>query len=1721
MWRKVLNQIFTVLLIAGFVLSAFPASPASATASLDEDPPVPRAPESPFAPAEPGPKAPEKTSPSRGAPAGPLDKLSPELQKAVEQRSIGEIKVTIIAMGEVASAGDFLKAWSSRPVLEYTVYGGTINAADLAALAADPNVTYIKTFKPVEAPPDPLAGRTNEATGEPDIDFDAMQARLNEIFAARGLTVPELAPTGISSTTDWWGGYDVHGGDAANAAGYTGEGVKVAMVDSGVDFGHPDLYGQYAVYPEGHTYEGWPIALDPTSMRNYYYNGVTFPISDTSWYANTSDYFDVTPGGDVTFYNYWNGEVYTVTEGIAESSASGRLRYGVHPDPALANRLFGYPAVLLVDSATPYVYDTVYVDMNGDRWFNDDPDFDITGDEIANDVDVPATKENPILAWDDNWTTPVAMTVTATVDDPVWVGPWNGSLPRHGGTMLITDTWVLTGTQIWQPDGKADLSGGMIYFIADGETPIPGSDMLGYGAPFNAWWYQPDLADYDAAGIIPQNGSLVAFMLGTDYTAGGDHGTNCSTMVLAQGVIDFPAFSGGSLAAGQVQFPFAEGNTLQGLAPGAKLIAVGSVYPAINGMQGIFDAHDFIALGADGIPNTGDEAQVANYSFGDDSVFNDGWDLESRYLVNLTTNVNPNLAIAAATGNDGPGYGTIDPPASSAGVIAVGASTSYGSTQLADWGIPGRDYIMDGDLVYFSNRGPSASGANPDIMAIGFVNHVAIPVNSNGDYDGNTSLAVGGGTSYATPFVAGALADVYQAYFQKWGEWPTAETAKAILMAGADDMSYDVFSQGAGNVRADTAAMIADGETSIFTSPSTWDAGDYRGEEYKSFAHIVPGDSASKTFTVYNTGDSAESVSISDEVYELVDTQVYTMTTTPWYEWNVGPALWYGHPDYLLSTAPELAYNGVLTTVWGYTDTFRVHGPDLLVDVPAGAELMRAYVNQSWYDFDWGYYPEAAGYNLWYFGMQNWDLMLYQWDDLNANGWVWADWISPTLTDNVVNPLYWGQDLVEMGNVYSTFGWPFNEWFAPDGQGELSLINRAIYPDAPGSFIEVANPADRGAGTATNQGLVVGLQHTYGAVYIPQVLTVTLEFYQAVDWAWLDVDAASLSVPAAGADPGMATFEATVNVPEGTEPGVFEGAILVNGSVVPVQVNVAATMGDNYYYTFGNATETTPYRNGEMFSANMWYGGGYGNGDWRFQFFDLDDTSPLAEDAVLWYYNEWGDWTWEDTDPDPAVEGWQLTEHSNTPGDINPYLFGPADDGFNALDSTLFGPHGQVNLYGGTWPWYDGNYLGWNGGDWWYDTSTGGPVDEACVWQEGGWKNGLHEFVFHDALFGGSETSNAFNGEVGFFSLKDAEASVNEETGTVETTLISPWDETAVMAMGFHKRDVFNNQQVVQGAEPYSEYPADLLNAGGWFYDFSIAEEENIWIVEAWTDEGVGWPELSLFLLYDSNGDGFFNMYDTQELLDSDIDWDPYTDIWYWDPKPGNYRFVVYGNFVEPEDYFQFTFWKGGGNDVVVREADENGIIDTTPGVPMTLHLDYTLAGDGDWWGWIEAFHPIELEDYPFGGIWPNVWGCYQGADIHLTKGLDVMLEVDKELALAGETLTYTITLQNNTDGAFWPWVEVPLPDMTTYVDDSLTSSDAQFPDISNAWFDLWDHAVYWDERIDPFSSVVITFQARISNEAPWFHELVETVYPWNFTDMPVSVTTIVGYPLFLPMITR
>lgn len=673
----------------------------------------------------------------------------------------------------------------------------------VAKIAGLPSVYYVAQFR-LPDPPAPM-----------DDDFTREELR-----------------AGMPEPTTWYTIF-THGAVAAWDKGYTGAGVRVADVDSGVDFAHPDLQGTQARQPFG-PYAGWPIAYDSRSMLNYLFTGGMAFTGDPAydiWYVDTSS--TDTSG-------------YTVTG----TSMSGTYHVGMHPDDTLRLFWYGpeYVGVLLVDESTAGVYDTVYVDLDNDHDFTDEK----------------AARKGDELAYRD-----------------------------------------LDG------DGFPDVSGGMVYFIADGVNGVPYSDIVSfiYGVP----------------NVIPASGSLVAFMI-TDLTeGGGDHGTLVASSMVAQGAIG--------------------GGVVRGMAPDAKVIAVGNIYQG----GGFFDVFFFVADGYDGVPGTGDEADIVNMSFGVSGVVNDGWDFQARFIDFLTVFYAPTLTFLGATGNGGHGYGTVTTPGSAPGIIAVGAATQY-------WGPPFEsiadfDQITWGDVQPWSNRGPTAVGQlAPDVVATGAWGSGDIALNWG--FGGSDSWTVWGGTSMATPVAAGITALMYQAYIDATGIRPSSALAKRIMMASATDLGYDPLVQGSGLVNGDRATELAAGTSGLLFSPTVWHAGNYQGTTYGAFSAILhPGGSASRSFSVTNLYDTDKTVMLASGTLVKTGESRLRVVSIPRRE-----------PSYSMSR-PLYVF-------------------DITNRIPPGTELLKASA-----EFEFRRFDLDGNYRI----DNTYRLLIYDWKDRDGDGKFWND----------------------------------------------------------------------------------------------------------------------------------------------------------------------------------------------------------------------------------------------------------------------------------------------------------------------------------------------------------------------------------------------------------------------------------------------------------------------------------------------------------------------------------------------------------------------------------------------------------------------------------------------------------------------------------------------------------------------------------------------------------
>lgn len=708
----------------------------------------------------------------------------------------------------------------------------------------------------------------------PTPDLPALRQRLD----AMG-TLPtnyRAIPPAPQIPDDWYDIGDVHHAAAAWNAGYTGQGVQVLVNDSGIDFCHPDLVGTWAIVTDPDSpYNGWPLMFDSYSMYLY---ALDTHFGQQNIAAGLGDYADTSATctlGNCTYQPIDATMPHTYT--LPATSISGVYHIGSHPDKQLGV-LFGERAtVLVVDEQETAVYDTVYIDLDHDYDFNDE---------------TPATRDMPIACLD-NW-------------DAV--------------------------NQMPGSDGYNDLSGGLIYFISNGSTPIPASSWL---------W----------GDLIPGNGDMVAFTLVDAQET--THGQYVASNIAAQGVINGPNQN----SAGDNELPpwkpaYTGPGTgmVQGLSRQAHLVNNGNTYDT----PFVEDGFLFAALGYDGLPNTTDDSQIINNSWAEFLLHNDGWDWQSRLLESIAR-LNPHLTLIFGTSNGGPGYGTLAAPAPPS-ALQVGASTLFGSTATFD-SITNTAQIVWGDVIAFSSRGPDARGTNGvDVTANGAIGTGDAPLNSV--LNGWSAWGGWQGVSRSAPATAGMLALVYDAYRQVHGIWPTADTAQAILLAGAVDQNYDPFTQGAGMADAFASASIAGGDNGFYVQPPSWTFGRADDTDYPAFTNILfAAETAVHTFTVTNTGPAPLTLSFSSD--QLQQTAVFTLPFT--------------------TSDQSQEDNDIL-------DPRSRHLPDYLIDItnliPPNTDLMEVNLVFPFAQLD----PDGN-----YVDNQRWSLQVLNWIDVNNDTNLWTD----------------------------------------------------------------------------------------------------------------------------------------------------------------------------------------------------------------------------------------------------------------------------------------------------------------------------------------------------------------------------------------------------------------------------------------------------------------------------------------------------------------------------------------------------------------------------------------------------------------------------------------------------------------------------------------------------------------------------------------------------------
>jgi subtilisin family serine protease len=572
------------------------------------------------------------------------------------------------------------------------------------------------------------------------------------------------------------------GADRVNQLGVTGNGVTIAVVDTGTDFTIPDLRDAVARNALGQAIsfdaDGQSFAL--TNLTVTRFGGVLATAGKVVSVWNAASYVNTSPSEaqieKVTLhYNYAAPTVL---------SKSGYYHFGLLREELSdvnsgATVDLNFP-IVVVDANKAGVYDTVVVDMSTAYY-------------------------NFLLQYRDDLNANTAQTLNLNLTWPSPQPSWND----HG----FADE---------QPHMAAPGKD-LIYFDPNNSSvPVFSAGLLAYGV---------DLAGYTGKNFallppIDPNGNFINVYFDLE-----SHGTSTASNAASRGVLKRDIYQNGTLLA------------LPGIAPAAKIMGVkalwlGDITFAWYYAAGFdWNPTDF------SFKYTGmHRADIISNSWGDSNVIQDlastfGADLMSQLadafsLPHYLDPAYPGVVMLIAAGNGGFGYGTVASPGAATLSITVGASTSYAYRTQPGLRIRNEVQGSYDEVVPWSARGPTSIGEpKPDVVdvgAFGFTDQATF----TGYGNGTSAYTIFGGTSMATPVTAGTVALIIEEYRNTHnGATPAPDLVKAILASSATDLSYDQFTQGSGRVDAyEAVAAAADGHDSrlpsrfYLYSPATWDS---------------------------------------------------------------------------------------------------------------------------------------------------------------------------------------------------------------------------------------------------------------------------------------------------------------------------------------------------------------------------------------------------------------------------------------------------------------------------------------------------------------------------------------------------------------------------------------------------------------------------------------------------------------------------------------------------------------------------------------------------------------------------------------------------------------------------------------------------------------------------------------------------------------------------------
>jgi len=213
------------------------------------------------------------------------------------------------------------------------------------------------------------------------------------------------------------------------------------------------------------------------------------------------------------------------------------------------------------------------------------------------------------------------------------------------------------------------------------------------------------------------------------------------------------------------------------------------------------------------------------------------------------------IPVVVSSGDSGVS-GTMNPMASDPNVISAGAVDNMRLIAMND----GFQSYQSNQIAALSSAGVSVNDRLVDLVAPGWFGEAACAPNKGGCP--NYPTEAGRGTSEAAPLIAGAIADVIQAYRDTHGgASPTPRQDKELLTSTATDLDAPSAEQGSGLLNIYAAVKAAQQLPGTSAANGPGDAPGLVASPSQLDVTAAAGSTSSQTVSLYNASDAPTTVS--------------------------------------------------------------------------------------------------------------------------------------------------------------------------------------------------------------------------------------------------------------------------------------------------------------------------------------------------------------------------------------------------------------------------------------------------------------------------------------------------------------------------------------------------------------------------------------------------------------------------------------------------------------------------------------------------------------------------------------------------------------------------------------------------------------------------------------------------------------------------------------------